>query len=79
MSLLHPGARISHGGCHLQLHPGQPPREGRGLPQRDRSEVMKPPNSMHLCFLGAISWAQQKLAPLKDSFVSENPPSHGVK
>lgn len=75
MSLLHPGARTSHGGLHLQLHPGQPPREGRQPPQRDRSEVMKPPNSMHLCFPGAVWRAQQKRAPLKDSFVSENAPS----
>ena len=78
MSLLHPGPDLTR-------RPPPPTssrpaaREGRGLPQRARSEVMKAPNSMHLCFWGAVSWAQQKRAPLKDSFVSENRPSHGVK
>lgn len=57
----------------------KPPREGRGLPKMERSEVTKPPNSTRLCFWGAVSRAQQKRAPLKGSFVSENPSSHGVK
>lgn len=50
-----------------------------GAAQDGKVRGRKAPYSTHLCFWGAVSRAQQKRAPLKGSFVSENPPSHAVK